>query len=270
MIYTSNPNDPEIIGTSTDRDFWVFYKKPAGLGITGTSPAAGYTLSNLIGDVYAENCVWNTGSVSIALSWTDGSVPAILFLGNPTFNTLNNGDNISITRPLVPGMSSVDPTDQNIWFLAFTDGPASPYSVTLSGSNPSALNSIGLYHIGDNKWLRPSSISYPLKLASTGGLTDVGTVYGTKFPPRRQIKARWDIIDDVQRRQMEQYIASVHNTDAHYIIPSSKNLAMSTDYGNGTFIPPLFVRISNDTFNNDKWLGGWFWTQPEITWDILR
>jgi hypothetical protein len=265
MIYTNNPNKPELLDIpDSEKQFTVFYNRAPNLAVTGAAPVTGYDMSNLISEIYSEYVLWTGDNIVLSCTYTAGVVPDTLILGNPFSNTLSiNGEPaIDLTRGYAPGYNQLDPTDQNIVVIPLPPTVTSPLSLTLSGNLQSGKTRLSKIWVGKKtRWPKGSGLSYPLEIRSTGGLTDVGTLYGTTLPARRGLTYSWDIVDDAQRRDMEAYINTVQNSKAHFIMPAANERE---------FAPPMFVRLNISEFSNNKWLGGWFWEAPSLSWDVLN
>lgn len=301
MIFTPSGETPQIVGGANERRFWdrfrLFYD-PAPLVLSGTAPAAGYDLENLYGEAYAENVLWKESTVSLDGTFPAREIAAVI-LGDPSFAGMSGGfylggeevldlgtrfwgtdtgdlvtsdagnrfvfgraggsTGLDIGRVLAPGAGTPDVTDQGIFVLLLPRIRADSFRFVFSGTGAASLSK--LYVGGAEEWIPGSGTSYALEGRGSGGLTDVGTVYGTRKPSRRAFEYSWSVVDDTHRRSMERYIDTVQNCTAHFIMPFDRD---------GDFIPPMFVRLESQEAKNERWRGGWFWNSPSLRWDILR
>ena len=278
--------------------FRLFYD-PAKIGFSGDAPKQGYDFENLASDVYLENVIWERNSVTVSGTFPAKRISALI-LGNPNFEKMSGffflngvavadfdrrnwitnrrerivgngsrivffpsgtgkGEGIEVRRRLAPGEDSPDLTDQNIFVLMTGGFEADSFALTFTGSQPVSLNK--LYVGGTTEWIVGENCGYPLSGNRSGGLTDMGTVYGSRRPSVRGFGYSWSVIDDSHRRSMERYMDAVQNYKAHFIMPFDRD---------GDFIPPMFVRLASREAKNEKWRGGWFWTSPSLNWEVLR
>jgi hypothetical protein len=273
---------------------------PAGeTGYTGLVSDPDF--SNLTSDTYNEFVKWSTNDITLECSFAEQKIDSILLgnpsfdeaqinvylgsdivmssrhphwvvsqnfwvLGQHTSPTIglvfDRGDDsyIQLKRETAPGYKTLDKTDQKIIPFVLQGRTADRVEIKLrGGATEGSLNKIW---IGQrDEWIAGSAASYPMNIKGTGGVTDVGTVYGTILPSLRQFSYSWDYIDDVVRRQMEDYMDTVQLSTPHYILPFVDDQQ---------FIPCMFVRLSTDTAKNERHISGWYWQSPKFDYDILR
>jgi hypothetical protein len=275
--------------------FHLYYKPRAWSNNGSTAPAAGYELANLSAPEYSMYCRWNANTVTIAGSFGAPVEIDTLILGDTNAdkirggfyngNTLahdithdfwytkgrhhikaNTGSRIifktgdnngkDIKRRLAPGEHTLDITDQNIVIFPLTPEPimVTRFSITLAGSSPVSLHKL---HIGlDTGIALPSALSYPFEGGGEGKISDIGIVYGTKWPSRRTLEAEWDLLEDADRRTLERYIDAAQNVDPHFILP------IAEDY----YIPPIYGVLGNQQLGNAKRQTSWHWGKQKLAW----
>jgi len=165
---------------------------------------------------------------------------------------------IPFQRKLAPEATKLDIDDQGITILTFPEVSANKVILTFQNNNGDPVDLYKLCICKMNEFPAPKSFSYPLTLNSNGTFSDYGLLYGVDLPSKRELSVAWDPIDDLVRRQFEEYAEKVKKTRAHFVVAMSDN-----DY----FIPPLYAAATDLTIPNKKQSNvHWLWTAPTITY----
>jgi hypothetical protein len=271
--------------------FHLYYKPRAWSDNGSTSPATGYQLSNLSAPEYSTFCQWDSNTITIAGDFGGPVQIDTLILGKTNADTISGGfyngntpvfdlshnfwmakskDYMSansggriifstgstqeIKRRLASGETDLDITDQRIVIFPMGSITATRFGIKLAGLEPVSLNK--LYIGPDTKIAMPAVLSYPIEGTGTGEISDIGIAYGTKWPSRRSLAAEWDLLEDRDRRTLEEYLDAVQNVDPHFVLP------VTEDY----YIPPVYGVLDTQELNNAKRQMSWHWEKQKLAW----
>jgi hypothetical protein len=294
MILLPGDEKDQLFGTENQRrfmDYFHLYYQPMAWNDNGsTSPEEGYQLSNLSSPEYSAFCRWGSNTITLAgdfggaveidaliLGRTNAdTVSGVFYNGNTRvldlshrlwitglqdYITANSGSRIifgtatwDIKRRLAPGETKLGVADQEIVILPLASCTATRFSIQLSGKEPVRLNKL---YIGlDAKIAMPAALSYPFTGMGRGNISDIGIAYGTKWPSRRALAAEWDLLEDRDRRALEEYLDTVQNVEPHFILP------VTEDY----YIPPVYGVLDKQELNNAKRQMSWHWEKQSLAW----
>jgi hypothetical protein len=295
MVLVPNTEPEQLFGTENQRRFMgyfhLYYQPRAWTNDGSTSPSAGYQVSNLSAPEYSVFCQWNSNTVTIAGDFGGAARVDTLILGKTNADMIsggfyngdtpvldvskifwkekarqrirtdlndriifNTGTGQDIKRSLAPGEIKLDITDQEIVIFPLDFFTATRFAIQLSGPEPVRLNKL---YIGlDTKIALPAALSYPFTGTGQGNISDIGIVYGTKWPSRRALSAEWALLEDTDRRTLEEYLDTVQNVDPHFVLP------ITEDY----YIPPIYCVLDEQKLNNAKRHTSWHWEKQSLTW----
>lgn len=299
MILLPSEEKEQLLGTENRRwfmdRFHIYYKPRVWTDKGGTSPATGYKVSALSAPEYSTFCQWDSGTITITGDFEGAVGIDTLILGRTNADTVSGvfyngdtpvldlsrnfwtsrsrhhivsktGDRIifaagsarEIKRRLAPGEIKLDVTDQEIVVFPLGVFTATGFSIQLTGPEPVRLNKL---YIGlDTGIALPAALSYPLTGTGQGNISDIGIAYGTKWPSRRSLSAEWDLLEDGDRRALEEYVDAVQTVEPHFVLP------VTEDY----YIPPVYCVLDKQELNNAKRQMSWHWEKQTLAWTCVN
>ncbi|GBR75777.1 hypothetical protein NO2_0414 [Candidatus Termititenax persephonae] len=171
-----------------------------------------------------------------------------------------DGDNpeLPISRQLAPGQSQPSSLDQKLWiYHNLTTFLATDFSLTIYGSEPVSLCYL---YIGMRTGLpRPETISAQMDINSTYSRNAYGQVSGMRQRSFRSVAASYPLMDDRQRRIVEEYVNNVQTCEPHVINPM---------HHKQEYIQPMYCTLAANKLGNqkNKNLRGWWWEGNDLSW----
>lgn len=178
--------------------------------------------------------------------------------GARVYFTSRQNEERDLERRLPPGLEELPVNDQLVIVIKFDPVEADSLDLYLMGKKGQALRK--LYLGSEKSFALCSSLSAGFRTDGVQNISDMGVVYGHKMNSYRTINAAWKLIDDIDRHEMENYIAAVQTVEPHYIMP------VSEDY----YISPMFCVLMKQALSNNKKRDNWMWEGNSLEWQEAK